>query len=281
MSLLHLTPGGVHGQSIVSYHAHASLSHSLCKYLEPDVAPLQFWHRSWFNPQRPTGSLAGSHIHTGNLMHAAMEDYNTFCLTHQVLPTIKRTSKPGFIGGAAGGQLEAMNVLRTKLLAMRDVQMAFAEGAPEVSYFATHQRTAIRCRPDLDCPQVEIHWKFISRMDYLGSFIERMRYLECLAWYRRVRRALGLPDRRQVIYLCQTYAPYEIRVIEPSVYFIDEADAYGHRAIQRFQHLLAQYGDEQPWPDLSSRPQDVYHSSAGGPLNAIALPTSYERRISL
>lgn len=278
MSILHFTPAGVHGQSMASYHAHASLSHSQCKYLEPEVAPCQFWFRCWMNPNRPTGELKGAHIHTGNLIHAAMEDYLAFAEGLTVLPTVQRTSRAGCIGGAPGGQLEALHVLRTRLLAMPDVQKAFAEGHPEVSYYATHGRTPIRCRPDLDSPTLEIHWKFISRMDYLGHFIERMRYLECLAWYRRVRRSLGLPDRRQVMILCQTYAPYEIRVIEPSSYFIDEADVYGHRCIQRYEMLLARYGQE-PWPDYAAQPQDVYHASAGG--SGIALPASYERRISL
>jgi hypothetical protein len=275
----HIThlPGGVHGMPMDAYHAHPSLSHSLCRWLEPEMAPLQFWYRSWHNPSRPTDRLRGSHVHTGNLMHAALENFEAFISNIVVLPQVQRTSRAGCIGGAPGGQLEALQVLRARLLAMPWVAQAMEEGRPEVSYFATCQGVPIRCRPDLETDDLEIHWKFVSRMEYLGNLMERLRYLEGLAWYRRVRRELGLPDRRQIMVLCQTYAPWEIRVIEPSAYFLDEAAVYGQRVLLRYRQLL--YGPG-PWPDHAETPQDVCHATAGGGQHAIALPPSYERRLA-
>ena len=281
MSIISLTPAGVVGMANNAYHSHASLSHSLCKWLEPETAPLQFWHRSWMNPERVIDShpITGC-MNTGTLMHMAMENMPMFMSTVQLLPRIKRTKKPGYIGAAAGGQLEALLTIRQKLLAMPLVQEAVEEGNPEVSFFSYHAGVPIRCRPDYCTPKLELHWKFTGQMERLGWVIDRFRYIEGIAWYRRVRRSLGLPDVRQVMVFCETKPPYEIRVIQPSTYFLDEADVYGHRAIQRFLHLRSAYGDG-PWPDFSAKPQDIYHSSAGGPGHSVGMPYTYEKRISL
>lgn len=272
--------GVLENLSNVAYHSHASLSHSLCRYLEPEMAPLQFWHRSWMNPYRVIdGGDATACLNTGKLMHMAMENMDEFQSTIALLPKVKVSKRPGFIGAAPGGQLEALLVLRAKLLAMPLVQQATAEGKPEVSIFASERDVPVRCRPDLMSPGLELHWKFTGRMERLGWVIDRYRYIEALAWYRRVRRLAGLAPARQIMIFCEVKAPYEIRTIEPSQFFLDEADIYGSRALMRFKHLCGQFGDLQ-WPDHRLTPQDVFTGSAGSPRNAIELPGSYDKRLA-
>lgn len=274
--------GLVDQMDIDAYHRHPSLSHSLCKYLEPEVAPLQFWHRSWLNPYQDTGSLKGSHINTGNLMHAAMENWEQFQSTIKILPNVARTSQKGYIGGAPGGQLEALLVLRSRLLAIPDIARAVGDGKPEVSLYSSHHGVPIRSRPDWLSDKIEIHWKFVSRMDFLGQMIDRLRYIEGLAWYRRVRIRAGLSPIRQVMYLCETKAPYEIRTVEPSLHFLDENSkewAWGHHALMRFKDLYSQFGDGM-WPDHRLKPQDICTGSAGGGRYNIQLPSSYDKRLA-
>lgn len=280
MSLI--THGLVYGLSADAYNPHPSLRNSLMKWLEDEHSPIQGWYHSYLNPARP--ELKGSYISTGKLMHQAMEDFETFQRTTKVLPDTKRTYQPGCIGGARGGQLDAILHLRAKLLTMPLIQQALAEGKPEVSLFADqptpHGLLPVRSRPDLLTPTLEVHWKTVSRMDFLGQHINRLRYIEMLAFYRRLRHLLGLTPVRQVMVFCQTFAPYEIRVIEPSAYFTDrDSDAwvYGTRCINRFAGLLNEFG-ESPWPDYRNMPQDISTAPVGGGRHAIELPSSYDKR---
>lgn len=262
------------------YHAHNSLSHSLCKWLEPEHAPLQFYYRSWLNPHRPLDELKSECVYFGDIMHKSRENPDSVktlkLATRKNGAPIKRTSQRGLIGI---DQKRAMEVLNAKLDAMPLVQEAMAEGKPEVSLLAEYLDVPIRCRPDLLSSKLEVHWKFTGRMDLLGQTIDRFRYIEGLAWYRRVRREAGLPPVRQIMIFCETRAPYEIRTVEVSPYFIDEAETYGHRAVMRFKELYRQFGDLQ-WPDYRLQPQDVFTGAAGSPRHAIELPSSYDKRLA-
>lgn len=275
--------GQVDNLAMDAYNPHPSFRGSLLRACAPENSPRHIWWESYLNPNRP--KLKGSNITTGLGMHLAMEDYEAFKRL-EVLPTIMRTGKPGKIGGAARGQVEAIEVLRSSLLQMREIQEVMAEGKPETSFFADEETMygalPVRCRPDHGHDRVEIHWKTVSRMDYLGHHINRMGYMESLSFYRRVRHLCGLPPRRQKFYFLQTYAPYEIRVIEPSAYFLDEdSDAwkYGTRCLNRFKQLLNQFGQDI-WPDYRNLAQDVFTAGAGSPRHAVELPYSYDKRLA-
>lgn len=281
MSLI--TQGQVNSLSMDAYNAHPSFRGSLLRACAPENSPRHIWWESFLNPNRPR--LKGSNINTGFGMHLSLEDFDAFQRL-ELLPHIKRTSKPGKIGAAPGGQLEAIHVLRSSLLQMPEVQQVMAEGSPEVSYFATEHTPygdlPVRCRPDHGDSKVEIHWKTVSRMEFLGHHLARMGYMESLSFYRRVRQLCGLPERRQKFYFLQTYAPYEIRVIEPSAYFLDQDSdpwAYGTRCINRFAQLLNQFG-ESMWPDYRNLPQDVYTGAAGSSRHAVELPYGYDKRLA-
>lgn len=264
-----------------SYNARAAYRASQQRSLEPEQSPRQAWWESYLNPYRQP--LKGENIITGLGLHRAMEDTRAFLREFELLPTIKRTSKPGYIGR---DQLEAVTVLREGLLAMPMVREALDAGQPEVSLFST-QDTAwghlpVKARPDLLSPTIEIHWKTVSRMDFLGEHINKFRYMEALAFYRRVRLLCGLPPVQQAMVFCQTYAPYEIRVIRPSAYFVDEdskAWKYGTACLNRFAQLLEKFGDGM-WPDYRNLPQDVFTGDAGSPKHAVALPASYDKRLA-
>jgi len=292
------TPNGrvVEGMSNQAYHAHPSLSHSLMKHLEPGIAPVQFWHRSWLNPDR-CEDLCSVGMNTGRLLHEAMEDFEGFTSRLNsgavgILPKVMRTKKPGFIGAARGGQLDAVLNLRAKLMNIALVRKVMEEGKPEVSIFADfplepwlqdihgQESLTVRCRPDLASDEVVLHWKFVSTMDpwRLGMMIDRLRYIEGFAHYREVDRLAGIPPRRHIIVFAETYAPYEIRMVEPSQDRLDEGQSDGERAISRFVELFAEYG-EQRWPDYSSSPQNVYPLGEGSS-DTINLPPAYDRRLA-
>lgn len=283
MSLI--TQGLIYGLSADAYNPHPSFRNSQMKWLEPEHAPIQAWHHSYLNPARP--DLKGCPINTGKLFHLAQEDSLAF---HKVkvldgsngTKLVRRTSKPGFIGV---DQMEAILTLQAKLRTMPLIQQAVAEGQPEVSLFAAQPTPygdlPVRCRPDLLTPTLEVHWKTVSRMEYLGEHIARMRYVKMLAYYRRVRQLLGLAPVRQIMVFCQAYTPHEIRVIEPSSYFTDrDSDnwKYGTHCINRFAQLLNDYG-ASPWPDYRNMPQDICTDGVGGKF-AIKLPSSYDKRLA-
>lgn len=275
--------GQVENLSMDAYNAHRSFRGSLIRACAPENSPRHIWWESFLNPNRPR--LKGSNINTGFGMHLSLEDFDAFQRL-ELLPNVKRTSKPGKIGGAPGGQLEAIHVLRSSLLQMPEVQQVMAEGSPEVSYFATESTPygdlPVRCRSDHGDSKVEIHWKTVSRMEYLGHHINRMGYMESLSFYRRVRQLCGLPERIQAFYFLQTYPPYEIRVIKPSAYFLDrdsEAWHYGTRCINRFTQLLNQFG-EPMWPDYRNLAQDVFTAGVGSSKHAVELPYSYDKRLA-
>lgn len=291
-------PGGrvVEGMSNQAYHAHPSLSHSLMRHLEPGIAPVQFWHRSWLNPDKCEDCCSVG-MNTGRLLHEAMEDFDLFQQrihsgALRILPHVKRTKLPGCIGAAPGGQLSIVLNLRARLMNIALVRQAMEEGTPETSLFAEYplepwladlygqESLTVRCRPDLDSPNVVLHWKFVASMDpwRLGTLIDRLRYIEGIAHYRHVDRLLGLPERRHILVFAETYAPHEIRMIEPSPDRLDECQHYGERAIVRFCHLHAEYGDG-PWPDYSHAPQNVYPLGEGSS-ETINLPPAYDRRMA-
>lgn len=286
----------VEGMSNQAYHAHPSLSHSLMRHLEPAVAPVQFWHRSWLNPERGEDSCTVG-MNTGRLLHEAMEDFGLFQdKIHsgqlRLLPDIMRTKKPGCIGAARGGQLDAVLNIRARLMQIPLVQKAMAEGNPETSLFVEYplepyladiygqESITMRCRPDLDSPDAVLHWKFVSSMDpyRLGTMIDRLRYIEAIAHYRHCDRLLGLPERRHIIVFVETYAPYEVRMIEPSSYRLDECQPYGERAVNRFIELFAEYGAHR-WPDYANAPQNIYPIGEGS-AESITLPPAYDRRLA-
>lgn len=279
-------PSYVVGLPNATYHAERSLSHSLLKHLEPGVAPLQFRHHSWMNPTRPEFAASES-MYFGSRMHDFMEDPTT--LESLTVVPCKRTKRAGYIGQE---QLEAMHVLRKRLMDIPLVARTMATGVPEVSLFAYHtlnrhqqmeygvEGVHVRCRPDLLSDDVEIHWKFVSRMDpwALGQLIDRLRYVEGLAWYRHVGNLMGLGRRRRVIYFCQNRAPYEIRAVEVSEAMLDHAQGYNEMCVERFCKFYNMFG-EGSWADYSHRPQNVHMVGEGGS-ESLILPPAYERRLN-
>jgi hypothetical protein len=268
------------------YHAQESLSHSLLKHLEPGVAPCQFWHHSWLNPHR-TEMPSTTGMYFGSRMHDYMEDEST--IHHlQVLPTVKCTKRAGFVGYQ---QLETMHILRKRLLAIPLVARAMEKGVPEVSLFADYQLPAniadaygiasvpVRCRPDLLSDDVEIHWKFVSRIDpwSLSSLINRLRYIEGIAWYQMVGDLVGIGRRRRIIYFCETGGAHEIRPVEVTPGMLEAVLGFNEMCVERFCKYYSEFGAER-WDDFSRRPQSVHMAGEGGS-DSLILPPAFERRV--
>jgi len=287
----------IFGMPNALYHAHPSLSHSLMRYLEDNVAPIQFWHRSWLNPERSECDKTRSTA-TGNIFHDAMEDFPSFTAkvssgVIKALPGVKFTNKPLCVGGARGGQLDMILTARQRLMAIPYIREAIETGQTEVSHFvecplpswsadALGQDTiTLRCRPDLETEKIVLHWKTVATWNItnpgrLGRHIEEFRYLECLAHYRRMDRLRGIPERRHIMVMVQSGAPFEIRTIEPGKDWLDEKQVYGEKAVERFCELYGKYGNA-PWPDFAERPQPVFKPGEGGSYG-ITVPESFNSR---
>lgn len=274
------------------YHAMPRLSFSQLKILCDDHAPVDFWYRSWMNPQRPgDDEVTTKAMAFGRALHMLMLEPEVFRVTYQQDPKHKSTTRPYFIGAAPGGDWEVMHRIRDNILNHPLARQILNGCRPEVSMLcdmvledmqATDRSKLftfpVRCRHDIYKETYSCDLKFVEDVSdtAIANTIARYRYHQQAEWYLRIMKQCTNSQHQNFAFIfCEKSPPYKIRVVqvrEGPLALAREHNDYAFRLFSRYMQQYAHLPAGEPWPGYANVIYNLVMDGEGG-MDCISLPS--------
>lgn len=274
------------------YHAMPRLSFSQLKILCDDHAPVDFWYKSWMNPNRPGDDEETTRaMAIGRAMHCMLLEPEVFRVTYQLDHKHKGTSKPFFVGAAPGGDYDMMQAIRDSIMSHPLARQILSGCRPEVSMLcdleiedlqATDRdklfRFPVRCRHDIYKETYSADLKFVESVSdsAIANMFARYRYHQQAEWYLRIMRVCNNnPHQNFAFIFCEKKPPYKVRVVqvrEGPMALAREHNDYAFKLFAQYMHKFSGLPAGQPWPGYGNVIYNLVMDGEGG-MDCISLPS--------